>query len=162
MQRPQFMGMSLTAKDDAGRVLVEVSQSELMSFTPPLQPTIVNPGFYERLEASTWRHQTHWYDKEMDLIRGLRNADHVLLADYLQLLLCADFVVAAEMMGRHGLKQLSAYPKYREAFKKIEKNHHRSPPLPGNYSEQIDRNCDEFLESLELGSYMVTRLALMN
>ena len=162
MQRSQFLDMSLTVKDDAGQVVAEVSQEELVSFTPPLQPTIVNPGFYNKLEASAWRHQTHWYDREMDSIRDLRSEGLVRLADYLELLLYADFVVAAEMMGRQGLRNRSAYPQYCRVFKRFVKNHRRSPPLPGNYGEQVDLNCDEFLESIELGSYMVTRLACMN
>ena len=159
MQRPQITGTSMTVTDDTGEVLLELSPQELVSFTPPLQPTTVNPGFYDRLEASTWRHGTQWYDREMDWIRDLRNAGSIWLADYFKVLLNGVFVVGAEMMGRQGMKNESAYPRYRKAFRKFVKEHHRSPPPLGVYSDYSDLSCDEFLETLEPSSYMIARLA---
>lgn len=158
MQRPQFTGTSMTVKDDTGEVLLHLSPQELLSFTPPLQPTTVNPGFYDRLEASTWRHGTQWYDREMDWIRDLRKAGFNLLADYFMVLLNGVFVVGAEMMGRQGIRNESAYPRYRKAFTKFLKEHHRSPPPLGVNADYTDLDCDEFLESLEPNSYMIARL----
>ena len=94
----------MSVKDDAGKELVYL-QEDLVSVQLPLQPAFVNPGFYPRLDARTWRHELtgSWYDKALAAQDELRRGGNPYAADSLEVLMYGTFVKAAEQMGRSGV-----------------------------------------------------------
>lgn len=153
---------SLSIKDDAGKELAVLGRDKIVSVQLPLQPALVNSSFHPVLDGKVWRHEmTPWYNGELAMLKKLRRYDSYV-ADSLKVLLYGIFAKMAEQMGRRGLWEKSAYPKFCRLFKEFGGRYGSMPMRPGFDLCPVEVSSPaDYLEHIDVNSYMLWRLTLL-
>ena len=164
MMAETTLSYSYRAPSTDEEVTLSINPEDLVSYTLPLQPAVMNLQHVRRLTAKDWRHrETNWYDEEHKFLARLsqEKPDYGQLVAEMRLLLYAVFVKEAEVRSS-GRKLLTSSRKhFIQEYDSFRQKWGRDPTLPSaDMSTNLAQNPGDYLRSVNTWSYFVLRMAV--